>query len=457
MRISSTACSLVCLFFHSSVFAAPLLLISIDGLHPAYVTEADRHGLEIPHLRSFIAKGAYAKGVVGVVPTITYPSHTTMLTGVAPAAHGIVSNTSFDPLGLNRDGWYWYVEDMRAPTLWQAAAQAKLTTASVNWPVTVNDRHIQYLIPEVWRASTPDDLKLMRALSRPEGMLESLEAKLGPFVDGYIDTVESDVVRTRFTIALLKERKPDFLATHLIALDGIEHQEGPFTPPAFQTLEKLDRMIGELTAAALANDPASVVVIVSDHGFIATHTAVNLRTRFVDAGLIKLKEPLEPFTAPIIASWDAQLWPGGGVAAVMLRDAGDPKLRARVAGLLEELKSQPANGIARVFTKSELAAQGGFPEAEFLVEFAPGFYMGNALRGDLLTVAGSKGTHGYMPDRPEMHAAFFIKGQGVAQARNLGVVDMRQIAPTLAKLLHVKMPGAREPALPIDASMKQDH
>ena len=450
MRIQTTACLLfACVLIHSPVFAAPLLLISIDGLHPAYVTEADRHGLKIPNLRSFMGKGAYAKGVVGVVPTITYPSHTTLLTGVTPAIHGIVSNTLFDPLGINRDGWYWYVEDIRTPTLWQAAAQAKLTTASVNWPVTVGDKHIRYLVPEYWRTSTPDDLKLMRALTRPEGLLESLEAQLGPFIDGYIDTLEPDVIRTRFSVALLKERHPDFMATHLIALDGIQHKQGPFTAPAFETLEQIDRMIGELTAAALANDPSSIVAIVSDHGFIATHTAVNLRTRFVDAGLIKLKEPLEPFAAPVIASWDAQLWSGGAVAAVVLRDASDATVRARVHKLLEELKSNAANGIARVFTKPELAAQGGYPEAEFLIEFAPGFNVGTGLRGDLLTVSGSKGTHGYMPDRPEMHAAFFIKGKGVAQARDLGVVDMRQIAPTLAQVLRVKLPDAREPALPI--------
>lgn len=453
MRVPSTAWLLfACLFIHSSVFAAPLLLISIDGLHPAYVTEADRHGLAIPNLRSFVAKGAYAKGVVGVVPTVTYPSHTTMLTGVAPAAHGIVSNTPFDPLGVNREGWYWYAEDLRVPTLWQAAAQAKLVTASVNWPVTVGDKHIRYLIPEYWRAFTSDDLKLMRALSRPEGMLQSLEAKLGPFVDGYLDTVESDVIRTRFTVALLKERRPDFMATHLIALDGIEHKEGPYTAPAYQTLEQIDRMIGDLAAAALANDPSSIVAIVSDHGFIATHTAVNLRKSFVDAGLIKLKEPLEPFAAPVIDSWDAQLWSGGAIAAVVLRDAGDANVRTRVAQLLDKLKSNPANGIARVYGKSEMAAQGGYPQAEFLIEFVPGLYLGNALRGDLLTVAGSKGTHGYMPERPEMYAAFFIKGRGVAQARDLGVIDMRQIAPTLAKVLRVRLPSAREPALPVDAS-----
>ncbi|MFL6575858.1 MAG: alkaline phosphatase family protein, partial [Povalibacter sp.] len=74
---------------------------------------------------------------------------------------------------------------------------------------------------------------------------------------------------------------------------------------------------------------------------------------------------------------------------------------------------------------------------EFVVEFAPGFYFGSSWRGELLTPAPYKGTHGYLSDRAEMHAAFFIKGSGIAAGRNLGVIDMRQIAPTLAKTLNV--------------------
>jgi predicted AlkP superfamily pyrophosphatase or phosphodiesterase len=88
--------------------AAPVLLISVDGLHPAYVTAADSLGLRIPALRQFVRAGAHARGVVGVVPTVTYPNHTTLVTGVAPDRHGIVANTTFDPLNANREGWYWY-------------------------------------------------------------------------------------------------------------------------------------------------------------------------------------------------------------------------------------------------------------------------------------------------------------------------------------------------------------
>ena len=66
-----------------------LVVISVDGLRPDYITAADAHGAKIPNLRRFLKEGAYAEGVEGVVPTVTYPSHTTLVTGVWPAKHGI--------------------------------------------------------------------------------------------------------------------------------------------------------------------------------------------------------------------------------------------------------------------------------------------------------------------------------------------------------------------------------
>src|SRR5262245_12280618 len=117
--------------------AAPLLVISIDGLRPDYLTRADEHGLKVPYLRSMMKAGTYAAGVVGVSPPVTRPSHTTLLTGVAPAGHGIYNNTPFDPTGANKDGWYWYAVDIKVSTLFDAVTAAGRVTANVEWPVTV--------------------------------------------------------------------------------------------------------------------------------------------------------------------------------------------------------------------------------------------------------------------------------------------------------------------------------
>ena len=77
--------------------AAPVLMISIDGLRPGDILDAQARGLGVPNLRALARHGAYATGVRGVLPTLTYPSHTTLLTGVAPARHGIANNLIFDP------------------------------------------------------------------------------------------------------------------------------------------------------------------------------------------------------------------------------------------------------------------------------------------------------------------------------------------------------------------------
>ena len=64
----------------------PLVLVSVDGLDHRYLRDADKLGLRIPNIRRLMKEGAWADGVTGEVPTITWPAHTTILTGVPPAA-----------------------------------------------------------------------------------------------------------------------------------------------------------------------------------------------------------------------------------------------------------------------------------------------------------------------------------------------------------------------------------
>src|SRR5579863_2757569 len=85
--------SLLTVFFAGLIFAAqPLVVISVDGLDNRYLAEADQSSLKIPTLRRLMREGQYSRGVIGVVPTITWPSHTTILTGVDPVVHGILGN-----------------------------------------------------------------------------------------------------------------------------------------------------------------------------------------------------------------------------------------------------------------------------------------------------------------------------------------------------------------------------
>jgi len=169
------ACSCALLAHSVQAQEAPaLIFIGIDGLRPDYVLEADRYGLKIPNLRRFLVEGAHATSVTGVTPAVTYPSFTTLITGRSPAGHSVVANQTFDPLGKNQNGWYWYTEDVTGESLWDVAAAAGRTVANVHWPVSVGAK-VTWNLPQLWRTGTPDDRKLLRALSTP-GLEQELEA-----------------------------------------------------------------------------------------------------------------------------------------------------------------------------------------------------------------------------------------------------------------------------------------
>jgi predicted AlkP superfamily pyrophosphatase or phosphodiesterase len=423
--------------------AASVLMVSVDGLKPEYVLDADAHGLKIPFLRSLLRDGTFARGVIGVWPTVTYPSHTTLLTGVWPAQHGIYNNLEFDPKHTYADAWYWYAEQIRAPTLWQAARAAHLTTASIGWPVSVG-APVDYLIPEYWRVSRltdvdPSDALLMAAVSRPEGMLQKMQARLGPYMLGNDPSQPGDVIKTRFALDILRTQKPQFMTIHLSSLDEEEHFHGPFSAQANQDLEVIDEQLAQLFAAARANDPKSVALVVSDHGFVQITHRFNLLRAFLQADLVHSD-----------GSWAAQPWGAGGMSAIMLHQPADAATTDRVRELLQGLKADPANGIADVLESDAIKQRGGFPDAAFLVVMKPGYYvMGDATSPLVSEIHGTPGTHGYSPEFPEMRASFFIAGPGIAAHRDLGLIDMRQIAPTVAQLLKLRLPSATQAPLAV--------
>jgi predicted AlkP superfamily pyrophosphatase or phosphodiesterase len=437
----------------AAAFAAPpdspqrprpaVILISIDGLKPEYVLDARAHGLKIKNLRGFLRDGAYSTGVHGVVPTVTYPSHTTMLTGVAPATHGIYANTTFDPFRKNYGGWYWYAEDIKVPTLWDAAAAAGLVTANVHWPVSVAAPHINWNLPQYWRAGTPDDRKLLRVLATP-GLLELLEKDLGPYADGIDESIAGDETRAKFAARLIELKHPAFATVYLTALDTEQHASGPFSAQSIATLERIDAALGLiLKSIKRAYGKNAVICVVSDHGFVPTDKALNLAVAFRSAGLIDFDEK------DAVKSWKAMIWGAGGSAAIVLHNQSDGATKTQVATLLATLAADPANGIDRIINEDELHARGGFPDATFLVALHPGFVTGDGVSGNLVTASTYKGMHGYWPDVADMNSSFFIAGPDIPAGRSLGAIDMRSIAPTLAQVLGVPLPTAEaKPVLP---------
>ncbi|HWI17614.1 MAG TPA: alkaline phosphatase family protein, partial [Vicinamibacterales bacterium] len=129
------AASLVVIPTSAQDHAARVVMISIDGLMPSsYLDPA--LAAQTPNLRRLAKDGVWADGVVGVLPTVTYPSHTTLITGVEPSVHGIYDNRIFDPEDKSEGAWFWYARGIKVPTLPMAARARGLRAGAVTWPVT---------------------------------------------------------------------------------------------------------------------------------------------------------------------------------------------------------------------------------------------------------------------------------------------------------------------------------
>jgi predicted AlkP superfamily pyrophosphatase or phosphodiesterase len=434
LSLSRLAAATLALILATPVVAAPVLLISIDGLRPADVLQAQQRGLKLPNLQAFLKQGAYADTVRGVLPTLTYPSHTTLITGVSPDRHGIAGNLTFDPYNKNAQGWDWYASDIKVPTLWDAAHSAGLRTANVHWPVSVG-ANVDWNLPQIWRTGTADDRKLLAALATP-GLLPALEEKLGPYADGIDESLPGDQNRARFAVSLLETYKPDFMTAYLTSLDHEQHASGPDTPQARAVLEQIDVLVGNLVTAARQVHPDGVIAVVSDHGFAPVQQDVNLYTPFIKAGLITVDDSG-------VKDWKAAPWNDGGSAAIVLRDAADTAVHDQVGALLEQLRQDPAYGIDKILDKAQVQSGGGTAQASWFVLFKPGYEMAPKPDEPMPSPSHYRGMHGYDPALPQMRSTLLIEGKGVPAGKDLGNIDMRDIAPTIAHILGVSLPQAQ--------------
>jgi predicted AlkP superfamily pyrophosphatase or phosphodiesterase len=411
-----------------------VIVVSIDGMKPETYLEPDRLGLKVPTLRSIVARGAHARAVESVFPSVTYPAHTTLVTGAPPRVHGIVSNRPLDPLQKNLDGWRWYTEDIAVPTLYSALEAQGGVAALVTWPVTAGAK-ATFLVPEYWRSGHPDDQKLLRSLSTP-GLLDKV-TRAHPDLWGHL--VPPDIHdQAQFEIAqyLVTAENPDLLMMHVWETDDAQHAHGPGSPEAKRAFEHVDRLLGDLLAA-LEKTPdwsRTTLVVVSDHGFAPVDHEIRLNTLFRDRGLIKLDAEAKA-TSARVASIE-----NGGTAYVYVLD---PTAQAEVVSALESLS--PA--IAKIYSREEIVAAGGDPAATFAVGAAPGYNFTDKVGSPAVADRPGRGHHGFPPTDPAMAASFLAIGPKIAH-RDLGAIKMTDVAPTIARWLGITLSGATGTPIP---------
>jgi predicted AlkP superfamily pyrophosphatase or phosphodiesterase len=404
-----------------------VVVISLDGF-PAYALDDPR--LPIPTLRKLAREGVVAASMRPVNPTVTWPNHTALVTGVDASEHQVL----FNGLLVRPNGgaeptiepWRDKEQMVHVPTVYDIAYHAGLTTAQVDWVAIYGAKTITWQFPEL-----PDpNGKIERELI--DGGLVTAE-QLRTFEDS--SQAWQDEVWTAAAQDILEKHKPNLLLLHLLTLDDTNHEYGPMSPASFTAMAFLDAKVKQILDVLNRSGRSknTTLIVVSDHGFRTYKHKVRPNVLLKQKGLLS--------EAPGQSKGEAWVLPEGGSAGVYVTS---PDRRAE---LVPELRKIFANieGVGDVmgvedFSKLGLPVPAASDQAPDLVLVAaPDYMFSGESAGDLVTHGIEGGTHGYLNTDPKMQAIFMAWGAGIPPGVRLNSISNLDVAPTIAALLGLEM------------------
>lgn len=402
--------------------AEHLVLVSIDGLRSDFYLEPSR---PTPVLQRLAREGVRALAVRPVFPSVTYPAHTTLVTGVHPARHGIFYNAPFEPAGYS-GRWYWEHEAIAVETLWQAVRRIGGTSAAVSWPVTVG-APIDFNLPEVWSLEATERFGArIREEASPSGLVERLEPRIGGLreVSASPDYFIRDLTIARAAIELLEER-PTVLAVHLIGPDHFQHSVGREGFAVDRAIAVADVAVGLLLEAAqrLGLADRTAWVITGDHGFVDTHTSLAPNVWLAQAGIAVDRS----------GPWEAVFHGAGAAMFLHLRDPNDAATLERVRATLAALPAS-VRALFAVLDRDAIAALGGPTDTPLALSPVAGVRTSWHLEGPAIRPS-SGGTHGYTPESAEIQTGFIGYGAGFRQGVVVPQMSSTDVYPLIAALL----------------------
>ena len=396
-----------------------VVLISLDALFDQDLPLMRQQ----PFFGEFLAHASGCTHVRTVYPALTYPAHTTLVTGVDPRQHGIGHNQPHHPeLEASMRPWYWDRAQVKVPNLFDAVKEAGGSCASVLWPVTGKTKSIRWNFPEVlalpgenqtWkmlRYGTPLWLLQMELRHRSERV--SLRE---PYLSDYATILLKDVIASH---------APDLSAVHLVDLDDMRHHHGVFNRETRKAIQRLDHRAAEIWETMLHTPgmEGAALCLVSDHGQADVRETVSLGEALTRLGLGSL------FTVQ-----------SSGFGAYLFfrqkeeEEAHLGELTDFLRQHMEELRA------SAVYSAEDLAAMGAVEGVSLAVEAAPGVVYDDGLP----QAKREKATHGFGPGHPAENCLFALRGKGIREGVWIPDMPMRDVAPTLAGILGVKMPQAR--------------
>ncbi|MCC2668386.1 MAG: Type phosphodiesterase / nucleotide pyrophosphatase [Armatimonadetes bacterium] len=410
-----------------------VILITIDGF-AAYNLDDAR--IPLPNLRRIAREGARADAMTVITPSVTWPDHTTLVTGVTPAKHGVLANGRIEP---NTAGFLTInprrskEELCRATTVYDVAHRAGLKTAEINWPVTREAKTLDFSFPDhpdAIKYSTPRLIKSLveqGVLSAPEDAAFRGQGAVG-----------RDNTWTQAAVHLIKREKPNLLLFHLLNTDGQQHAHGPQSTEAFTALALADRQIGEIVEAVRAAglSRSTSIFVTADHGFVQVTKTIKPYVRLRDRGLSRAG-------ANGSVEYDAQIISEGGSAFVYVPKAkSQPDLVSRVRSALEGLEGTEPVVTPERYPPLGLPVPGRDPQAPDLVLSAKDGYnfSTETAAPEIAPLLRPVGSHGYLHTNPKVDALCIAAGAGIRKGSRVPRVRNVDIAPTIARLLGLQLP-----------------
>ena len=390
-----------------------VILISIDGLR-GDILYNPTNTKDYPNLNRLMTDGEYCTSVQTVFPSLTYPSHTSMITGVTPDKHGIVNNRPFIPKN-NFVDWYWYADSIEVPTLITKAKQSGLITLGVSWPVSVGAQ-IDWMLPEIKSVNdTISTIDRVRKHDRPESFLESAKVRGVVPEDGNPSGYNRDLLLHEIFMDAFTRKAPHLSLYHMIETDLVQHEFGKSSNEARDAFMFMDSLVGNIIDFLDDNNlwHSTTLIITGDHGFRDYKRQVSLNRLFEKEGWLTLNNGS-------ISDWKVVCLGSGGSGFVRLKDPSDQDFKKRVRLLLsnqdafEILEQRHMNGALWAPRKTDfvLLANDGYgfvrsTDQPFIVE-------------------KSGGSHGGDPRRKILKTGYIATGRGIkkGQIKSMSITDI---------------------------------
>jgi arylsulfatase A-like enzyme len=422
---------------HAAENERHVIVVCIDGL-ASYLRDDPKAPL--PTLRRLAWEGCVAEGGMKVAnPSVTWPNHTTLVTGVWPEKHGVLANgvlvrgasdvpVFVDPKRDQR-------ELVRMPTLIDVAHAAGLRTAEINWPCTRGSKSLDDSFPDV-----PDAVVHMSPRLRGELIDAGLLADDTQASFAANSVVGRDLVWTEAACHVIRQRKPNLMFIHLLNVDSTHHLLGPQSAAGYTANAYADACLAKIVAAIgdAGMGEQTTLIVLADHGFTTTPSAIC-------PNLLLRQKKLLTVTAGKIQDARVHVIPEGGVGLIYCTHPGEEaEDLKRVQDLLAGQE-----GVDQILLPDQFAAFGlphprEYSQAPNAVLVAKdGYGVSGTVEGEAFVQSSAQakaalGQHGFISTLRKMNAPLVLSGRGIKRGGKLQGVENIDVAPTIASLLGLK-------------------